>query len=218
MSTPTTRTFLSLGPGGLSLESEPTTEAEWREQFEGVRWLRDGFAFSSSDIHFLLEECGLRGEIKRIAPGHTRIYVPAGSALLCLSLQGWLAEQMPADALIDVVQEVAPMGETMPPATFAGVPFPYGGRVHVGVDTAKSDDESAGAWIIHHPSKGGPSSGLREVLTEAAIFGVSSARSLSTPATVAKLPPSTSRARDLPRTVGNRKARRAEVARRRTGR
>ena len=130
--TATTRTFLTLGPAGLALESEPTTEAEWRERFEGVRWLRNDFAFSSSDIHFLLEECGLRGEIKRIAPGHTRIYVPAGSALFCLSLQGWLAEQMPADALIDVVQEVAPMGETMPPASFAGVPFPYGGRVTVG--------------------------------------------------------------------------------------
>ena len=32
------------------------------------------------------------------------------------------------------------------------------------VNMAKPGTESTGAWIIHHPSRGGPSSGLREVM------------------------------------------------------
>ena len=32
-------------------------------------------------------------------------------------------------------------------------------------------DESTGAWIIHHPSRGGPSSGLREVMMASEIYG-----------------------------------------------
>ena len=36
---------------------------------------------------------------------------------------------------------------------------------------AKPGTESTGAWIIHHPSKGGPASGLREVTMALATHG-----------------------------------------------